>query len=387
MGQLEDIERLRKKRNRRQSIKRLGTFLLAVLLFFGILFAWTAIKSSNITEVVTGALAELESGEGYPIEFSSATIRQTETMGNSLLVLTDTHLHIYNRHGKLLRSVEHQFTDPVMKCAGSRILLYDPDSTRLLIESKTGSVREMAFDYPVQFATLSAGGDLAVITNAQRFLGQVVVYSSALGDPIFSWKSAESYLYHVAFSSDGDSIAVAGAQVSEGDLVSGLTMYRLNGQEPFLQKDYVGEAIHDLSCQNGEWQILTDRGAYYYSGSGREKEHYSFNDEPLRAFCTKGDGLSALILGDYQEFKSVRLSFLSGNGEENAALSLQSAVEDMDVCGTNAAVHLGSKILICNAGGEILKEILPEKEVLHIALGNQVVYYVTPDAVCQESIR
>ena len=35
----------------------------------------------------------------------------------------------------------------------------------------------------------------------------------------------------------------------------------------------------------------------------------------------------------------------------------------------------------------IIKAPWPEKEVLHIALGNQVVYYVTPDAVCQESIR
>ena len=387
MGQLEDIERLRKKRNRRQSAKRMAGFLLAVLLFFGVIYGWQAIRASNITEVVAGALAELESGSGYPIEFSSATIRQTEAMGNSLLVLTDTHLHIYNRHGKLLRSVPHQFANPVMKFGGSRILLYDTDSTRLLVESKTASVREMAFDHPVQFATLSPRGDLAVITNAQRFLGQVLVYSSALTDPVFSWKSAESYLYHVAFSSDGDSIAVAGAQVQNGDLVSGLTLYRLNGQEPIMQKSYVDETIHDLSCQNGQWQVLTDRGAYYYSGSGKARNTLSFRDEPLRAFCTKGDGLSALILGDYQEFKSVRLSFVSESGEENAALSLQSAVEAMDVTGSNGAVHLGNRILIFSANGEILKEIVPEKEVLHLALGSQVVYYVTPDAICQESIR
>lgn len=40
MGQLEDIERLRKKRNRRQNLKRLGTFLLVLAIFFGIWFVW-----------------------------------------------------------------------------------------------------------------------------------------------------------------------------------------------------------------------------------------------------------------------------------------------------------------------------------------------------------
>ena len=65
----------------------------------------------------------------------------------------------------------------------------------------------MTFDEPVLFAVLSDENDLAVITNPQRFLGQIIVYDHSLEDPVFSWKSAESYLYGAAFEPGGDSIA------------------------------------------------------------------------------------------------------------------------------------------------------------------------------------
>ncbi|MEI3035460.1 MAG: hypothetical protein V8T62_00595 [Oscillospiraceae bacterium] len=43
-------------------------------------------------------------------------------------------------------------------------------------------------DEPVLFAVLSDENDLAVITNPQRFLGQIIVYDHSLEDPVFSWK-------------------------------------------------------------------------------------------------------------------------------------------------------------------------------------------------------
>ena len=155
--ELEDIERLRKKRNRRQNLKRLGTFLLVLAIFFGIWFVWEKIKQTSLAEQLAGGFAELGSGSGYPMEISGATVRQMETMGNVLLVLTDTHLHIYNKNGKLLREVQRAYANPVIKCSSSRIILYDPSSRVLRIESKTKTIKEMTFDEPVLFAVLSDG--------------------------------------------------------------------------------------------------------------------------------------------------------------------------------------------------------------------------------------
>ncbi len=386
MGQLEDIERLRKKRNRRQNLKRLGTFLLVLAIFFGIWFVWEKIKQTSLAEQLAGGFAELGSGSGYPMEISGVTVRQMETMGNVLLVLTDTHLHIYNKNGKLLREVQHDYANPVIKCSSSRIILYDPSSRVLRIESKTKTIKEMTFDEPVLFAVLSDENDLAVITNTQRFLGQIIVYDHSLEEPVFSWKSAESYLYGAAFEPGGDSIAVSSVQVQNGDLVSGLTLYRLNEESPFMQQQYVDETIHDISYQNGELQVLTDQNAYYYSESGKEKAVISFQEEPLRMFCSKGEKISALVLGDYREFKSVKLSLLGASGEAEGAVSLQFSVDDIDVNGSRTALLAGNCIEIYNAKGELVQQITPDTEVLFLALGNGFAYYVTPDAICQEPL-
>ena len=386
MGQLEDIERLRKKRNRRQNFKRLAVFLLILAIFFGGWIVWEKIKQTSLAEQLAGGFAELGSGSGYPMEISGVTVRQIKTMGNALLVLTDTHLHIYNKNGKLLREVQHDYANPVIKCSGSRIILYDPSSRILRVESKTKTVKEMTFDEPVLFAALSDQNDLAVITNTQRFLGQVIVYDNSLEEPVFSWKSAESYLYGAAFEPGGDSIAVSSVQVQDGDLVSGLTMYRLDEESPFMQRQFVDETIHDISYQNGELQVLTDQNAYYYSESGKEKAVVSFQEEPLRMFCSRGEKISALILGDYREFKSVKLSLLGACGQESGTVSLQSQVDAIDVSGSRTALLCGNRIEIYNAKGELIQEIAPDTEVLFLALNNGFVYYVTPEAVCQEAL-
>lgn len=385
MGQLEDIERLRKKRNRRQNFKRLGVFLLVLAIFFAGWFGWEKVKQTSLAEQLTGGFAELGSGSGYPVEFSGVTVRQVQTMGNTLLVLTDTHLHIYNKNGKLLRKVSHDYSNPVMKCSGSRIILYDPASKTMRVESKTKTIKEMVFEEPVLFAALSKQNDLAVITNTQRFLGQLEVYNSLLQEPVFSWKSAESYLYGAAFLQDG-SIAVSSVQVRGGDLVSGLTMYRLNEETPFAQKQYADEIIHDISFQNGELQVLTDQNAYYYSESGKEKAIVSFQNEPLRMFCSPGEKISALVLGDYREFKSVKLSLLGACDQQGSSVSLRSQIDAIDVSGSRAALLSGNRIEIYNAAGELTQQITPNTEVLFLALGNGYVYYVTPDAVCQEPL-
>ena len=285
-----------------------------------------------------------------------------------------------------MREVQHNYPNPVMKCSGSRILLYDPSSKLLRVESKTKTVKEMHFEEPVLFAVLSDKNDLAVITNTQRFLGQISVYDNSLEEPVFSWKSAENYLYGADFSPDGRSIAVSSVQVSAGDLVSSLTMYRLNEESPFAQRQYVGEVIHDLRYQNGELQVLTGKTAYYYSESGKEKATFFFQNEPLRAFCVKGQKVSALVLGDYREFKSVKLSILGASGEEIGAVSLQSPVEAIDVSASRTALLADGRITVYNAKGEVVKEFSPEQDVLFLALGGGHLYYATPNAICQESL-
>lgn len=45
-----------------------------------------------------------------------------------------------------------------------------------------------------------------------------------------------------------------------------------------------------------------------------------------------------------------------------------------------------TRIEIYNAKGELIQEIAPDTEVLFLALNNGFVYYVTPEAVCQEAL-
>lgn len=385
MAQIEDIEKLRKKRSRRQNIKRLGLFLLLVAALAGIWYLWQQVKDSTLAEQITGGFAEIGSGDGYPMEFAGITVHEVDTMGNMLLVLTDTHLHIYNKNGKEIRTVAHDFANPVMKHSGSRVLLYDTASKKIRVENKTGTVKELSFDYPVLFASISDKNDVTIITKAQRYLGQVQVFDQKMDEAVFSWLSAESYLYGAAVDDGGNLVAISSVSAEAGDLVSTLSLYRLDGDQPLLQKKYVDETVHNMTFQNGELVVLTDKAAYYYSLQGKEKANFSFSSDRLRAFYA-GEKNCAALVGDFREFKSLTLYILGEAGEQTGQITLTSQVGNMRTAGGFVALLMDNRIEIYNKAGEYVKTISPETEILHMAVSGQIVYYVTPSAIYAEKI-
>ena len=112
----------------------------------------------------------------------------------------------------------------------------------------------MTFDEPVLFAVLSDENDLAVITNTQRFLGQIIVYDHSLEDPVFPGNQQKAICMGRLFEPGGDSIAVSSVQVQNGDLVSGLTLYRLNERKPLCSssmwtKPFTTSVIKTVNCR------------------------------------------------------------------------------------------------------------------------------------------
>lgn len=385
MGQIEDIEKLRKRRSRRQSLKRLGSFLLILLVIGGIWLLWEQAKKANLAEQILGGFAEMGSGDGFPMEFSGVTIHEIDTMGKLLLVLTDTHLHIYNQNGKEVRQVAHGFKNPIMKHSGGRILLYDTVSKTLRVESKTDTVKEMEFEYPVLFAEISRKNDLVVITNAKRYLGQIMVFDHNMNEPVFHWLSAENYLYGAALSDDGSVVAVSSVAVDQGDLVSTLHIYQTGKEEAILTERFADETIHHLGFRGGEWEVLTNKGAYYYSAQGKNKAEYSYASENLQAYCA-GDGFTALLTGDFREFKSLSVKMLGESGGQSGAVTMKSQVAQIDARGNFLALLSDNRLEIYNALGELSEMIQPETEVLHLALGEKVLYYVVPTGIFAKEI-
>ena len=95
----------------------------------------------------------------------------------------------------------------------------------------------------------------------------------------------------------------------------------------------------------------------------------------------KGINQIGLWIGDFSEnFET--LDQLKSENEK-----LQEQVEQLDGCEGHAALLLGNRIHVYNAAGELVQEIAPETEILSLSLGKDYIYYVTPDAICQEPLR
>ncbi len=94
-----------------------------------------------------------------------------------------------------------------------------------------------------------------------------------------------------------------------------------------MQRQFVDETIHDISYP--KWRVAGADGSecFIIILNQAKKSGSFFQEEPLRMFCSRGEKISALILGDYREFKSVKLSLLGASGQESGTVSLQFQVD------------------------------------------------------------
>ena len=151
------------------------------------------------------------------------------------------------------------------------------------------------------------------------------------------------------------------------------------------------------SLENGGKRIrpaLMFAVAQMLGGKIADVEGFAVALEMIHTYSLIHDDLPAM---DNDDFRRGRPSNHKQFGEGQAILAGDALLnEAYDICIRQcyngktyidaAALLCGNGIEIYNAKGELIQEIAPDTEVLFLALNNGFVYYVTPEAVCQEAL-
>ena len=380
MAELEDIERLRRKRARASFARR-----LMILMLIGAAIALAVafrheISRLHLVEQLTDRLIGLGSGPGWPVEISGITVREMQPMGNDLAVLTDTDLIFYSAQGKEIRRVQHGYANPVMKIGGSRVLLYDTGSRQIRVESKTRPVGSKTLEQAVVTGNISADHRVVLVTEGARYASEVTVLDGSLGQ-LYQWRSADSQAMAAALSDRRDEMAVGTVNVRDGELYSTLLLFRFDGEKEFVREELPGELIHSLRYKEGYLQAVTSGGTMTFSETGKHMARTDFGEEPLAAFEDKPALHTVLLLGNYREFKEQELSVLDYTGKEAGAALLDFQVEEVTASDERIVVRSGGALYLYGPDGQLLEEMSPLLEVLEMQLVGKSLYLLTPSSL------
>lgn len=340
MEELKDIERYRKKQNRKKLLKRLLIFLaIAVIALFG----FSVYRS--YTEEGTFDLFDLfHTSSSFPVRLSGNTVVESRMMGNTIVLLTDRDCAFYTKRGSEIQKQSHGFADPNLKTSSKRALLYDLDGTKFMTASKTGVMLEKELSNRIVFGEIAENGTIAMVTHDDHYACRLTVYNET-GEEIFKWYSAEQLITAVDFTDHGSGCVVASINTSGGLMQTSVYGLDFSKQDPLFSTDLENcMAVSIQQKSNGNLQLVTDRSMITLKENGELVSTYSFQKD-LKNYSGQLDGYTVLLLGE--DVKSQQTAVvLDANGEQVSQVELQERVRKLDAKDGNLYFLTSDKILV-----------------------------------------
>lgn len=281
--------------------------------------------------------------------YDAASKNRYALLGESLVVLSDASLSLYNGAGEEVWSAPVTMTAPALVSGGGRAAAYDVGGTSLYVLDQTGLLLELTADEeePYIAATLNKNGELAVTAQKKGYKGSVKVYDRTLGlEPAFEFKSSQRFV------SDGyvleDSLAAVTLGQENGVFVSNIVLYKMPGTEPAADYSISGGLVAAVGEQEGRLVTVSDTALTFAGANGEIAGTYSYGGAYLREYDLGGMGFAALLLNRYRSGSVGRLVTVDKDGEVLGSLDVREEVLDISASGRYLAVLYSDRLAVYN---------------------------------------
>lgn len=385
-AQTTQFDKLRKQRRRRKRMRRLVTTLLVLAITgVGVLVAAVVYQLDLATQVQNTWASATTRGEGFPISARNLQVRGIDTLGRDLVVVADSGVYLYNPKGGLLAARVNQYTQPVVRMAGGKLLTYDLGGYNLRVDNKVKELHSLTAPGRIYAADLSQSGHLAVASAPEGFLAQVTVYSPT-AQVRYNWYTNDCYITDLSLSPRGDFFCAAGVSSgADGSLQGQLRFLQTDRDQELAKVLLPGELVLSMAwVPEGRLQVVTDRGAYLYDKDGSQLAHTPLPRDITHLEHHPQGGLY-LAHGDHRsaggavvEAYGPDLKLLGSTATDRRILSLEAD-------GTRLLILTEGRLLL---GDATLSQIQQRREtdLYYVAAAGNMIYGITPRGLVQEEL-
>ena len=316
--QLSETKREARTHKKRRALPRLLLRLVLIAaLAVGCLWVsrnFDSLSPAAISDWFDETLAGGIRGDGFPLTVDGDAVVSVGALGDSLAVLSDNALTIYNKNaGELARRL-HNYAEPALELAGSYALVAEIGGKRLTLGTRNDTMLEFTASDAIVTAAVAKNGRFAIATGADKSHTSKVTVYDRRGEELYSWVSAELQVVDLAFNAAGTQVAVAGITAKNAELYSALTVLAVSGSAPVSYEEAgvmlcaVGFADSDTVAAVGSdvlWLAAAD-------GSG--KTAYTYADQELLSY-TISPSIVSLVLRSYGSADGGELVMLDETGQ------------------------------------------------------------------------
>ena len=380
MSNAVDFDKIRKRRQRMVTLKRLLILAGTMILAGAVIFVYNVLVEESAT---TGLMDYFESrgGAGFPVDLPGGVIRGVASIGENLAVLNDTNLIIYNKNGKIIQSIQRMTEHSIVAASASRVLAFSVGGRGFSVHSISREMFTGTLEQGILCGDMNPDGDFAVVAPVQHFASRVTVYDRQFRQ-IYSWSSPE-FITHVSLSPRGNMMAVGCVRGGDGGVMESL-IYLFRFAEDREKAD-IALTLEDSLClgldflENDRVALLTDTQYMILDQHGDVMETYDF--ESRRLLARELYGRQALLLFERRDRNETELVLLDEHLREAAVMATDEKIFDMALGRDVIYLLTEDGITGYNHGMEQVSEY-ERQGISMIHLAGTRLYYLTYNQIC-----
>lgn len=279
--------------------------------------------------------------------YDAASKNRFAVLGESLVVLSDASLRLFNSAGEEVWATPVTMTAPALVTGGGRAAAYDVGGTALYVLDQTGLLLELTADEeePYISATLNGDGELAVTAQKRGYKGSVKVYDRTL-EPAFEFQSSQRFVLDGYVL--GDTLAAVTLGQEDGVFVSSVVLYEMPEEEPEAAYSISGGLVAAIGGREGRLVTVSDTVLTFASAKGEITGSYSYSGSYLREYDLGGTGFVTLLLNRYRSGSVGRLVTVDKSGEVLGSLDIREEVLNISASGRYLAVLYSDHLVVYN---------------------------------------
>ncbi len=348
--------------------KRLITAVI-FLVVIGVIVAFCAVSPTGPFEKIVNSVAMFGGGK-FPASVTGNEANRLIFHHGKISSLSNSHMTVWNRSGKELLNVQHNFSNPVLEVSKERSLIYNRESTGLLVTNNVDVLWEENVKHPIFTADIADNGSVAVVTKSSGYAAQVQVFSKNKKQK-FIWYLVDGLISDVVLSDNGKYLAVSVIRVKEGRFSSQIYGFHLRKEDPIFSLEKKDLSIISLEAiSNNSFAAVSNESLSFLSFKNGSETPVMQGEGAPTFFRVNSEG----IYGVWNKAARSKIVQFNVKGQPTAQIEYNGLMDDIAVTKKTISILRSNQVITYLWDNTEISNLLLEQKPQFIVSNGKYVF-------------
>lgn len=329
-------------------IVRSFSVLICILLFVFLLrlcFSFFASKKDTYIDVSKNKIYQIETSRNHDFFI----------YGKHLLMVSNEKITCINNHGGVVWEDVLSFNNPVVKTAGSYVVIAEQNGTRIMLVSKGSVLCEFDSSGSIFTVDVNHKGFFTVVDSESGYRNKLSVYNSS-GRLIYTWKISDSYVLTSDVSGNGRYLAVSMVDTSQTGMRGILSLVDMHSASVVFREEFDNRLyLSVIFDSRNVFSAVGDIDSVCFSTNGKLIWSIDYEDRQLQAFShRKGENF---VLAFHNGSNTSTIESYSPSGVLRGSRILDFSISKLDSKGNKIISSSESRIVLTNHRCDVKKKL------------------------------